>query len=57
VQQLIMEDIPALFLWSERFGYVVDSHVKGLTIEFLPASQHRFATIDEWYVVTKRVPR
>jgi len=57
VQQLIAQDLPAIFLWSERFHYIVDNRVKEVTIEFLPASQHRFATIEKWYVVTKRVPK
>lgn len=56
-QQLIMEEVPALFLWSDRLEYLADNRIKGMELRFLPSPHHRFANVHEWYVKTKRVPR
>jgi len=54
-QDLLIEDLPAIFLYSPNYTYAVDRRVKGIepTVIFTPAD--RFTNIADWYVKTKKV--
>lgn len=54
-QQAVSEDIPALFLFSPNYIYVVNKKVEGIKINSMVTPDERFANISEWYVKTKRV--
>jgi len=56
-QDLLIEDLPAIFLYSPNYTYAVDRRVKGIepTVVFTPAD--RFTGVADWYVKTKKVWR
>ncbi|MBX4189271.1 peptide ABC transporter substrate-binding protein [Candidatus Parcubacteria bacterium] len=53
----VRADVPAVFLYSPSFLYVVPKNVKGLTLGDLGSSEDRFLGINDWYVETDKVWR
>ncbi len=54
-QQAVTDDIPALFLYSPNYIYVVNKKVQGIEISSLVSPEERFAEIGKWFMKTKRV--
>lgn len=54
-QQGLAEDIPAIFLYSPNFIYVVNKKVQGINISSLVSSEERFQDVANWYMKTKRI--
>jgi len=54
-QQTVTEDLPALFLYSPNYLYVVNKKVGGITIHSMVTPDKRFSDVANWYVKTKRV--
>ncbi len=53
-QNILAEELPAIFLYSPTYTYVVDEKIKNITAERLSVPADRFADIEEWYIKTKR---
>ena len=51
----IAQDIPAVFLYSPSFIYVVSPDVKNLTLNQIINPSDRFANVYEWYTETENV--
>jgi len=51
----ITKDIPAIFLYSPDFIYVLPDKLKGLEISNLISSEDRFMNVHEWYINTDKV--
>ncbi len=51
----ITKDVPAVFLYTPNFLYVLPEKVKSVAVGALLASQDRFAGIRDWYVETDKV--
>lgn len=51
----LKKDLPAIFLYSPNFLYVVPEKVNGVTLGSLSVSQDRFLGIRDWYIETDRV--
>ena len=51
----IAKDVPAVFLYTPNFLYVVPEKVKAVAMGSLLASPDRFASIRDWYVETDKV--
>ena len=51
----IEKDMPAVFLYSPNFIYVVAQNLKGFSIEHLTSPSDRFANIYSWYTETENV--
>ncbi len=51
----VAKDVPAVFLYTPNFLYVLPEKVKSVTVGALLASQDRFAGIRNWYVETDKV--
>jgi peptide/nickel transport system substrate-binding protein len=49
------KDLPAIFLYSPSFLYVVPEKVKSISLGSLSVSQDRFLGIRDWYIETDRV--
>ena len=56
-QQILTDEIPALFLYSPNYLYVTNKKVYGIEIESVVTPDKRFAGISKWYVKTKRVKK
>jgi peptide/nickel transport system substrate-binding protein len=51
----IEKDMPAVFLYSPKFIYVISPKVKGISIENLTSATDRFANVYSWYTETENV--
>jgi peptide/nickel transport system substrate-binding protein len=51
----IQKDIPAVFLYSPDFLYVLPSAIKGLTLHRITVPSERFLDINKWYTETEAV--
>jgi peptide/nickel transport system substrate-binding protein len=56
-QQAITDDIPALFLYSPNYLYLVNKKVQGISIRSMVTPEKRFSGVENWYVKTKRIRR
>lgn len=54
-QKKLTEDIPAIFLYSPSYLYLVSKAVKQEMPPLIANSSQRFAGVEEWYIKTKRV--
>jgi peptide/nickel transport system substrate-binding protein len=54
LQEIIIADAPALFLYSPDYVYFVSQKIKGLTTEFIVDPAKRFANIGSWHIKTHR---
>ena len=48
-------DIPAIFLYTPSFLYVVPEKIKAINLDSLTVSQDRFLSISDWYIETDKV--
>ncbi|MEA3344334.1 MAG: ABC transporter substrate-binding protein [Patescibacteria group bacterium] len=54
-QDILIEDIPAIFLYSLDYTYVVSKSVKGIEAKKIVDPSKRFSGIQDWYIKTKRI--
>ena len=57
-QNVLLEDLPAVFLLSPNYYYLVRKEVKGVFPEgkiFMVTASQRFSLVENWYINTKRV--
>jgi peptide/nickel transport system substrate-binding protein len=52
-QNILAEDVPALFLYSPTYDYGTLHKVRGITQERITIPSDRFNGIEEWYIKTK----
>ncbi len=57
LQNLIIQDAPAVFLYSPDYLYLVSSKIKGIGGTKIINPAKRFSNIEKWYINTKRVWR
>jgi ABC-type transport system substrate-binding protein len=55
IQNLIIKDAPAIFLYSPKFTYLVSNSVKGISDKKAVNISKRFVDIENWYIKTKRI--
>ena len=53
-QQILAEDLPAIFLYNPAYNYFVDKRIRGIEVKRLSVTQDRFADIEKWYARIKR---
>ncbi len=53
-QKVLIEDIPAVFLYSPHYLYGLDADVNGFDTELIAAPSDRFTNVVHWYLETKR---
>lgn len=51
-QEIITEDLPAIFLYSPTYTYVQSKKVKGFSVKNILIPRDRFSNIAEWYIKT-----
>ena len=56
-QNLVIEDLPSVFLYSPNYIYPKAKKIKGLEDELLGLPSERFVNIHKWYIETKRVKK
>jgi len=55
LQNILIEDAPAIFLYSLDYTYVVSKEVKGIEAKKIVDPSKRFFGIQDWYLKTKRI--
>jgi len=53
-QNILIEDNPAVFLYSPTFLYLLNNEIKGTNFKIISESSKRFSNIENWYIATKR---
>lgn len=54
-QNILIEDAPAVFLYSPNYLYLISAKIKGVSLKIITDPSKRFTGIEEWYFKTKRV--
>lgn len=54
-QERVLEQTPAIFLYSPTYAYVLPASAGGTFLSAAPLPADRFATVNTWYVKTKRI--
>ncbi len=57
LDQLIKDDIPAIFLYSPDFIYAIPKDLKGVSLNSIAAPGDRWNSIGTWYLNTEKVWR
>jgi len=55
LQNLILNDAPAIFLYNPDYIYTVSKNVKNVSSGIIANPSQRFASVQNWYVSTKRI--
>lgn len=53
----IKKDVPAVFLYTPRYLYILPNKVRNVELGFLSVAQDRFAGVRDWYIEEDRVWR
>jgi len=54
-QKLVLNDAPAVFLYSPNYIYAVKKTVKNIDLKKITLPSNRFSKINEWYIETERI--
>lgn len=55
IESEIIGDIPAIFLYSPNFIYVIPNKLEGLSIDNIATSEERFSNVYQWHIETAKV--
>ncbi|MBI4054061.1 MAG: peptide ABC transporter substrate-binding protein [Candidatus Doudnabacteria bacterium] len=53
-QELIVDDVPAIFIANSLFVYGVDTKIMGIALQNIVDQSQRFLNVEQWYLKTKR---
>ncbi len=53
-QDILAAELPAIFLYSPTYTYVLDQRIKGFDVMHISIPADRFNNLEEWYVKTKK---
>jgi len=54
-KKIVKTDVPAIFLYSPEYIYVMSDNIKGYHLESITNHSDRFYGIDKWYIDTDKV--
>ena len=55
IEKEIDNDVPAVFLYSPDFIYVVPKNLRGISITGITSATERFLEVEKWYMNTEKV--
>lgn len=53
-QKLVIEDVPAVFLYNPLYVYAQINNIKGFNNKIISMPSDRFSNVEKWYLNTKR---
>lgn len=53
-QKLVVEDVPAIFLYNPLYIYAQTNSIKGFNSKIISMPSDRFSNVEKWYMDTKR---
>lgn len=56
-QNLVVEDIPAVFLYSPNYIYLQDKSIRGMEAQNIITPSDRFNNVESWYIDTQRIAK
>ncbi len=56
-QKVVMDDAPAIFLYSPLYIYPQDNDIQGNDMEIISVPSDRFSNINTWFIDTKRIKK
>jgi len=54
-EKILQDEIPAVFLYSPEYMYIVSNEIQGINLESITNSSDRWYGIDKWYIATDYV--
>lgn len=54
-QKLVLEDAPAVFLYSPNYIFAVKNNIRNINLFKLTIPSSRFSKVNEWYIDTERI--
>ena len=54
-QEILIKEIPAIFLYGRYYLYPVNTKVKDISTQNINSPEQRFTDVNKWYVKTKRI--
>lgn len=57
LQEIILQDSPAIFLYDLDYTYFVSDDIKGIQPQLIADPSQRFSAVSEWYIKTKRAKK
>ncbi len=54
-QEIVVDEVPAIFLYSPKYLYVQSKSIRGVELKNIVIPADRFNGVENWYVKTKRV--
>lgn len=56
-QNIIMSELPAIFLYSPNYIYALPPKIKGMNTKVINTPSQRFENINKWHTATRRAPK
>ena len=53
-QDILTNDLPAIFLYQPSYAYPINKKIKGITLQNIVNPYDRFINIENWYIKTKK---
>jgi peptide/nickel transport system substrate-binding protein len=54
-QNILAEEVPAIFLYSPTYTYAVSRRVQGVEAASVFSPADRFSNVESWYIDTKKI--
>jgi peptide/nickel transport system substrate-binding protein len=54
MQNILIDDLPAIFLYSPTYTYPISKNIKGISIQRIAIPSDRLINIENWYIKTKK---
>lgn len=54
LQNIIVADAPAIFLYSQNYIYFISDKINGVNIKVINDTSKRFSNVQNWYIETQR---
>jgi peptide/nickel transport system substrate-binding protein len=54
MQNILIADLPAIFLYSPTYTYPISKDIKGILIQRIATPSDRFINIEDWFIKTKK---
>jgi peptide/nickel transport system substrate-binding protein len=54
-EKIIKDEVPAIFLYSPEYTYIVSNKIKGINLESITNASDRWYGVDKWFITTDYV--
>jgi ABC-type transport system substrate-binding protein len=54
LQNILTDEVPAIFLYSPTYTYPVSKKIKGIDLQYITMPRDRLANIENWFIKEKK---